>query len=122
MSISMIEATCHCGASRATATEMPQFLLDCNCSLCRRYKPLWAYYEGSQVEIESEARLLIYVWGEKRINFHFCPDCHCLLHNSSEAKEGQKRIGINARMATPESVNTIRVRKFDGADSWEFVD
>ena len=120
--MSMIKATCHCGASRVTATELPEFLLDCNCSLCRRYKPLWAYYEGSQVKIESEAPLLVYAWGEKRINFHFCPSCHCLLHNSSEAKEGQKRIGINTRMASPESINTVRVRKFDGADSWEFVD
>jgi hypothetical protein len=25
-------------------------------------------------------------------------------------------------MTSPESVNTVRVRKFDGADSWEFVD
>jgi len=39
-----------------------------------------------------------------------------------KTKEGQKRIGINTRMAPPERVKTFRVRKFDGADSWEFVD
>lgn len=122
MSMRMIEATCHCGASKASAAKKPEFLLDCNCSLCRRYKPLWAYYEGSQVEIECEAPLLVYSWGKKRITFHFCSNCHSLLHNSSESKEGHRKIGVNARMASTESISTVRVRNFDGADTWEFVD
>ncbi len=118
----MIEATCHCGASKATAKAMPDFLLDCNCSLRRRYKPLWAYYEATQVQIESDAPLLEYVWGDRIIRFHFCPCCHCLLYNSSERVPGKKRIGINARMVLTKNIKDIQVRKFDGADTWQFFD
>ena len=32
------------------------------------------------------------------------------------------RMGVNMRMMDPQIVNSIRVRHFDGADTWKFLD
>lgn len=43
----MIKAACHCGAVRFEIAKAPVWVLDCNCTLCRRYGGLWSYYVGA---------------------------------------------------------------------------
>ena len=40
----MIRASCHCGAVVMEADSQPRSVTACNCSICRRYAALWAYY------------------------------------------------------------------------------
>ena len=47
----MIKAACHCGAVRLEADPAPTRVNDCNCSICRRYGVLWAYYGRGQVRL-----------------------------------------------------------------------
>lgn len=49
----MLAATCHCGAVRVEVPRKPRRLTDCNCSICRRYVGLWAYYKASEVRVTS---------------------------------------------------------------------
>jgi hypothetical protein len=37
----MIRAACHCTAVRFEIAEPPEWVLDCNCTICRRYGGLW---------------------------------------------------------------------------------
>jgi hypothetical protein len=42
----MIKAACHCTAVRFEISEPPAWVLDCNCTVCRRYGAMWSYYHG----------------------------------------------------------------------------
>ena len=46
-------ATCHCGSVRIRVRRAPRTVTRCNCSICRRYGALWAYYGASAVQIEA---------------------------------------------------------------------
>lgn len=46
-------ATCHCGSVRIRVRRAPRTVTRCNCSICRRYGALWAYYGASAVQIET---------------------------------------------------------------------
>src|SRR5450759_179867 len=46
-----IDASCHCGAVHLAIDAPPETLTECNCSICRRYGALWAYYSPKQVRI-----------------------------------------------------------------------
>lgn len=40
----MIRTSCHCGAVGFEIETAPTEVTECNCSICRRYGVLWAYY------------------------------------------------------------------------------
>ena len=42
----MITTTCHCGAVQIGIARAPEMLTNCNCSICRRYGTLWAYFNA----------------------------------------------------------------------------
>ena len=49
----MLSTTCHCGAVAIQISRAPESVTDCNCSICRRYGTLWAYYDRKDVKITS---------------------------------------------------------------------
>ena len=61
--------------------------------------------------------------GEHLLAFCTCPTCGCLTHYRSEpGTDPAERLSVNMRMAPPEAWRDIRVRHFDGAESWAFLD
>ena len=52
----MVESSCHCGAITLRIDTAPETVTDCNCSICRRYGVLWAYYRPSQGAEHPAAR------------------------------------------------------------------
>ena len=42
-------ASCHCGAVAITLPHAPSVVVECNCSLCRRYGVLWVYYDAGEL-------------------------------------------------------------------------
>lgn len=118
----MIEGSCHCGAVRYRVPTAPDELKDCNCSLCRRLGGLWAYYDPADVEIEGEETATVaYIQGDRSLATHHCATCGCLTHWRALDPE-YRRMGINTRLMDPSVTATLRVRRFDGADTWEFLD
>jgi len=111
----VIEASCHCGAVHLEIGRAPEEVTDCNCSICRRYGVLWAYYSPKEVHVAGEATD-IYVWGAKTNEFHRCKHCGCVTHWSKMDKSVD-RMGVNARLMEPEVLARARVRHLDGA-SW----
>ena len=120
----MIEGSCHCGAVRWVFDGIPDTLTDCNCSVCRRIGGLWAYGTVANVLVSTAPDATIaYVQGDKMLAIHSCKACGCTTHWVSLAPEdGDWRIAVNMRMADPSDFAAIRVRHFDGADSWTFLD
>jgi hypothetical protein len=119
----MITATCHCGAIRIEVPRRPRRVTDCNCSICRRYGTLWAYYKADTVRVLRSSRAASgYVWGDKVIRFVRCSKCGCVTHwEWIEPKEGSK-MGVNARNFEPSVLAAARIRHLDGAATWKVLD
>ena len=116
-------ASCHCGNVRITIPEFPNTVTSCNCSLCRRYGALWAYFKFAQVQLEAAAaKLAPYRWGDCTIDFWHCTKCGCLTHYTSVDKGPGSRFAVNTRMLPPDAMETLTVRHFDGAKSWQYLD
>jgi hypothetical protein len=77
----MVEASCHCGAVRLECNAAPETVTDCNCSICRRYGVLWAYYSPAQVRLVApNGATESYTWGKHSLEFHRCRACGCVTH------------------------------------------
>jgi hypothetical protein len=109
----MTEASCHCGAVRFETNCAPEEVTDCNCTICRRYGALWAYYSPEDVQVTKDATD-IYLWGRRMLEFHRCKRCGCVTHWEAVDKT-YNRMGVNARLMTPEVLAQARVSRFDGA-------
>lgn len=116
----MIEAACHCGAVRLEADRRPTRVTSCNCSICHRYGALWAYYTRKSARLVFGARdVAAYSWGDRGIEFCHCKVCGCLTHYDSVTKTPDSRLAINARMADPGLLERVKVRHFDGRDTFK---
>jgi hypothetical protein len=119
----MLTATCHCGVVRVEVPRKPRSLTSCNCSICRRYGTLWAYYKASEVGvIGASGATDEYSWGDKSLRFVRCRTCGCITHWEPIRRKEDSRIGVNARNFEPDSVGSIRIRRLDGASTWKFLD
>jgi hypothetical protein len=119
----MLETSCHCGAIRIGIPRKPRSLTDCNCSICRRYAPLWAYYSAPTVRIQAARGASdAYLWGDRRIRFVRCGNCGCVTHWEAAQSPRTRRMGVNCRNLDPAVLGGIRVRHLDGAASWKFLD
>lgn len=119
----MLHASCHCGAVNIDLDFEPETITQCTCSICRRYAARWAYGDRSNIRVHCEPDTISkYLWGDKTLEFCFCMNCGCLTHYESVEKKSDSRIAVNSRMMQPEDVADIRVRTFDGADSWKYID
>ena len=118
-----IVASCHCGTVRIDLPELPATVTECNCSICRRYGALWAYYTREQITLHAAANeLASYSWGDRQIAFRHCGRCGCLTHYESVEQGPDGRFAVNARMLPPDLMAALTVRHFDGADSWRYLD
>ena len=116
----MLTASCHCGEVRVEAPRKPRTLTSCNCSICRRYGTLWAYYTPKQVRITETVPTQIYQWDDRSLSFHRCAECGCVTH-WSPVDPSHNRMGVNVRLLTPAVLAAARVRVFDGASYGNFT-
>lgn len=119
----MLTGTCHCGAVAITVPRKPRRLTSCNCSICRRYGALWAYYRVADVKLRcARGTTQSYAWGERSLRFLRCRRCGCVMAWEPARRRSAGRMGVNARNFEPEAIAGIRVRRLDGADTWRFLD
>ena len=116
----MIESSCVCGAVRLAITHAPTEVTDCNCTMCRRYGALWAYYSPKDVIVPT-GLTDTYARGAKLSQFHRCKICGCVTH-WAPLDPARDRMGVNARLMEPEVVARARVRRFDGLNTWKLLD
>lgn len=116
----MLEGACHCGKVKWTYAVLPERVLACNCTVCRRYGGLWAYgYLGEGISVSGPTSH--YSRDSKEIHFHFCGDCGCVAYYLSRDRDenGRMRMAVNTRMCTtPEKLLNLPVDHFEGLNSF----
>jgi hypothetical protein len=118
----MLIATCHCAAVKVEVPRRPRRLTECNCSICRRYGTLWAYYKFADVKVAAKRGAKAeYAWGDKNLRFVRCAHCGCVTHWEPIKPRRGARMGVNARNFEPSQFGKVRIRLLDGADTWKFL-
>ena len=119
----MINGSCHCGAVKFELAVTPEWLTVCNCSICRRLGALWAHAEATDIRIICEDGATTgYAQGDKTLAIHTCKTCGCTTHWEGLPPDTSSRMAVNCAMSDPDEIATLRVRHFDGADSWAYLD
>ena len=124
MTEKILKGQCQCGNIRFQADFLPKTLTECTCSICHRLGVRWAYYQVQDVQIsERSTPSVVFQWNQKWLNFHHCPQCGCTTHYSLAGKRHQPeaRIALNTRMCATELVDKIKIRIFDGAETWKYL-
>lgn len=119
----MHTGSCHCGDVRVEIVVAPAWAIDCNCSICRRTGARWGILESSEVRVEGHPDLTEpYAWGSLSITTFRCRRCGCVTHWLPSPDNPDRRVGVNLRNFDPVFVASLRVRRFDGADRWDYLD
>jgi len=118
-----IQGTCHCGAIAYEFKDQPEWATECNCSICRRLGVHWIYTKTGNIVITAEPNsTLRYVHGDKTIAFHTCNVCGCTTHWENIDGDENSKMAVNLKLAEPSIADTVPVRRFDGAQTWKFLD
>ena len=119
----MLTGSCHCGSVRVEIPRKPRSLTDCNCSICRRYGALWAYYKASTVRVVPRSGATAkYAWRNKVRRFVRCNKCGCVMIWERVRPQPASYVGVNARNFEPAILSDVRIRRLDGASSWKYID
>lgn len=112
---------CHCGAVQFAVEDTPRWLTRCNCSICRRIGALWFHTTPTNVTVTAAEDMLAgYSTGDKILEIMRCKNCGCTTH--WVPLNGDDRMAVNMNMVDPMTIKDDRIRHFDGADTWAFVD
>ena len=119
-----MNATCLCGAVTVTVPAKPDFIHDCDCSLCRKSGAGWGYYAPEAVTTVGST--ISAARPDKPVPaaaVHSCATCgattHYAMTEAFEQKHGPAAvIGVNMRLFDPEGLAGVEVRFPDGR-AWE---
>lgn len=118
----MLSATCHCGAVKMEVPRKPRSITNCNCSVCRRYGVLWAYYKDAEVRLTTAPEDTdTYVWGAKTQEFIRCRNCGCIMQWRKLSIGPKTWTGVNARNFEPSDLGAVKIRLLDGAKTWKYI-
>lgn len=117
----MLNGSCLCQSVKWSFEGKIDALTACNCTACRRYGALWTYgHEGEEIRVQGETTA--FARGNKKLSFHFCPQCGCVAYwrANSVGENGKRRIAVNVRTANnPEEIFSLPIDHFDGFEKWE---
>ncbi|HEY0252022.1 MAG TPA: GFA family protein [Kofleriaceae bacterium] len=112
-----IEGTCLCGAVSVSANRVPRTVTQCNCTTCRKYGTLWAYYQRSAIAISGKRQSYLRKRGGLR--FMRCATCGAIINWESP---GHSRVGINARLFDAVQIANTKISVLDGDKSWRVIE
>lgn len=115
----MLNLSCLCGRVEINVERRPDFVHECNCTMCSKTGARWGYFHPSQVAVE---------WGtdsytradkaDPNAQVHFCPSCgsttHFVLTESAVSKFGNSVMGVNMWLAEAEDLAGTELRYPDG--------
>ncbi len=109
--------TCHCGRVAFDVQANINYVVDCNCSVCRRKGALWHPAAEADLRLVSgEADLGLYQFGTKTAKHYFCR--HCGIHPFSRPRLDPTRWVFNVRCIDGVDLSSLKVVPFDG-EHWE---
>lgn len=118
----MLNLSCHCGHVSVRAARRPDFINECNCSLCQKTGAMWGYYQPDDVRIDgATAGYCRADKAEPGVSIRFCANCgattHFQLTDATIVKFGNTMLGVNMRLANESDLDGIELRYPDGR-SW----
>jgi hypothetical protein len=115
----MLNLSCLCGEIRVETAKRPDFIHECNCTLCSKSGARWGYFHPSEVTVSGETNG--YSRDDKddpAANIRFCPTCgvttHFVLTDSAVAKFGNSVMGVNMWLADESDLAGLELRYPDG--------
>jgi hypothetical protein len=115
----MLNLSCLCGQVRIKVPKRPDFINECNCTLCSKAGARWAYFHPSDVRIEGTTKG--YCREDKddpAVEIQSCANCgsttHFTLTPSAVSKFGNIQMGVNVRLADEKDLAGIELRYPDG--------
>lgn len=113
---------CTCGAVSVTIDAPPEYINDCNCSLCRKVGAGWGYFRSASVTTSGET--FSFVRTDKESPFceiHSCVVCAATTHYVLTAAFKERNpsadvVGANMRLFDPDELMGVEVRFPNGKD------
>jgi len=114
-----IKGTCLCGKVQVGVAQRPRQVTQCNCSVCRRYGTLWAYYRRGSVSITApRSGIEEYTVRSGGLRFGRCRSCGCVIYWNGAGKSRDQRMGVNTRLLDNELMASVPVMLLDGDKTW----
>jgi len=63
-----------------------------------------------------------HAWGQRTIRFARCRRCGCTVLHERTKNPRRSTVGVNARNFDLAVIAQARVRRFDGARTWKYLD
>ena len=115
----MIKLSCLCGEVRLETQKRPDFIHECNCTLCSKSGARWGYFHPDEVTAAGATNG--YSRADKddpAADLRFCPTCgsttHFVLTEAAAAKFGNTMMGVNMLLADESDLAGIELRFPDG--------
>ncbi|WP_176590457.1 GFA family protein [Sphingobium sp. EM0848] len=115
----MIRLSCLCGQIRVELEKRPDYIHECNCTLCSKTGTRWGYFHPSEVHVDGVAKG--YCREDKAdpaAEIRFCETCgsttHFNLTASAASKFGNTLMGVNMRLADERDLAGLELRFPDG--------
>lgn len=115
----MLQLTCHCGQIRIEIQKQPDYINECNCTLCSKSGARWAYFPPAQVRIEGTTQGYCREdRADPAARIGFCAKCgsttHFTLTESAISRFGNSQMGVNMRLAEESQLAGVELRFPDG--------
>ena len=119
MTLGMLKLSCLCGQVRIEIPKRPDFINECNCTLCSKSGARWAYFHPSEVSVVGTTKGYSREDKEDPVaEIRFCANCgsttHFILTASAVSKFGNSQIGVNVRLSDEKDLAGIELRYPDG--------
>ena len=116
----MLKLSCLCGQINIEIAKKPEYINECNCTLCSKSGARWGYFHPSEVDVEGVT--LAYSRDDKAdpsAQIHFCRKCgattHFVLTESAISRFGKNSLmGVNMWLANEGDLAGIELRYPDG--------
>jgi hypothetical protein len=117
--VGMMLLYCHCGCVCVRTAKRPDFIHDCNCTLCQKTGAIWGYFPPSEVTVEgTTAGYSRDDKAEPGVSIRFCSQCgsttHFELTEAAIAKFGNTMLGVNMRLSDQSDLDGVELRYPDG--------
>ncbi|AGI73165.1 hypothetical protein OA238_c31680 [Octadecabacter arcticus 238] len=97
----------------------------CNCAACRRYGTLWAHGPLDTIAITANGPTTRYVRPDSDGDLAFVSCATWGVTTNWEPttpQNGPAYMAVNAALCDPATTTDLRIRHFDGADAFAFLD
>jgi hypothetical protein len=109
---------CHCRAVTLTVPHRPEYMNDCNCTLCLTRGGTWGYFRPGEVTVAGATTAYVRADTDNPyIATHFCPVCGTTTHWWPLGDDRYDRMGVNMRLFPADARDGVEIRKHDGINA-----